>query len=117
MNVLLLTLPSCFLFDNQARQFGAALASFEKDYERQKAHPKRSNNEYLVGITAHNMAVVYLFAGQSEKAFELFEDAVALKRASFGNDHPQLAVSELFQLLLLVGLCRCLLLPSFHTHH
>jgi hypothetical protein len=82
-----------FLSNKQARQFGAALASFEKDFEREKAHPKRSNNAYLVGITAHNMAVVYLFAGRSDKALVLFQEAVTLKRAAFGNDHLQVAVS------------------------
>jgi len=69
------------------------LASFEKDLEREKAHPNRNNNSYLAGITAHNMAVVYMFAGRSDKALVLFEQAVALKRASFGNDHPQVATS------------------------
>lgn len=85
----------CFtlLFQQQARQFGAALASFEQDLERQKAHPNRHNNAYLAGITAHNMAVVYLFAGQSEKALVLFEEAVELKRASFGSMHPHVANS------------------------
>lgn len=39
------------------------------------------------------MAVLYLFAGQSDKAFGLFEQAVALKRASFGNNHIQVANS------------------------
>lgn len=69
------------------------MAAFEKDLEREKAHPNRNNNKYLAGITCHNMAVVYLFAGQSEKAFGLFEQAVALKRASFGNTHPEVATS------------------------
>eukprot|EP00544_Gedaniella_sp_CCMP2646_P006230 CAMPEP_0202503000 /NCGR_PEP_ID=MMETSP1361-20130828/40613_1 /ASSEMBLY_ACC=CAM_ASM_000849 /TAXON_ID=210615 /ORGANISM="Staurosira complex sp., Strain CCMP2646" /LENGTH=362 /DNA_ID=CAMNT_0049136133 /DNA_START=90 /DNA_END=1178 /DNA_ORIENTATION=+ len=77
----------------EARQFGAALASFEKDLEREKANPARNNNKFLAGITCHNMAVVYLFAGQSDKAFSLFEQAVALKRASFGKDHIQVASS------------------------
>jgi len=61
--------------------------------ESEKAHPKRSNNAYLAGVTAHNMAVVYLFAGQSDQALVLFEEALALKRASFGNSHQQVANS------------------------
>ena len=85
-----------FLFTfciTQSRQFGAALVAFEDDFDREKAHPARSNNKYLAGITCHNMAVVYLFAGQSEKALGLFEQAVALKRASFGSNHIQVANS------------------------
>lgn len=39
------------------------------------------------------MAVVYLFAGQPDQALLLFQDAVALKRASFGNNSPPVATS------------------------
>ena len=102
----LLTLP-LFSF-KQLNQFGAAMASFEKDLERQKAHPKRNNNSYLSGITANNMAVVYLFAGRSDEAFALFQEAVALKRVAFGNDHPQVAVSYNMMLLRCCCCCSCL---------
>ena len=77
----------------EAGQFDAALDAFKKDYESQKVHPRRNDNNYLIGISAHNMAVVCLFAGRSDKALVLFREAVALKRAAFGDDHLQVANS------------------------
>jgi tetratricopeptide (TPR) repeat protein len=77
----------------ESRQFGAALDAFKKDYEKEKAHPRRNSNNYLTGISAHNIAVVYMFAGQADQALALFTEAVALKRAAFGDEHPQVATS------------------------
>jgi hypothetical protein len=77
----------------QRKEFGGALEDFNKDFEKQKAHINRGINRYMVGITAHNIAVILVLAGRDDKAFPLFEEAVNLKRHAFGPEHPEVAVS------------------------
>ena len=50
----------------------------------------------MLGITAHNMAVVCVLAGREQMALPLFEEAVAAKREAFGCEHPEVAVSYFF---------------------
>jgi hypothetical protein len=49
----------------------------------------------MLGITAHNMGVIYVLAGRDHLALPLFEEALALKRKAFGHEHPEVAVSLL----------------------
>jgi hypothetical protein len=77
----------------QEKNYGAALDDFRRTYEAQKRNPKRKNNNYMLGITAHNMGVVCVLAGRDQLALPLFEEAVAVKREAFGREHPEVAVS------------------------
>lgn len=77
----------------QAKKYEQAIGDLYRIYETQKRNPDRQNNKYLVGITAHNIAVIYVLANRDDKALPIFRQAVALKRAAFGENHPQVAVS------------------------
>jgi tetratricopeptide (TPR) repeat protein len=77
----------------QEKKYGVALDDFRKIYEAQKRNPKRNNNNYMLGITAHNMGVICVLAGREQLALPLFEEAVAAKRKAFGQEHPEVAVS------------------------
>lgn len=59
----------------------------------QKAHLNRGNNKYLAGITAHNLAVVHVLAGETLGVVELFQEAISLKEAAFGSHHFEVALS------------------------
>ena len=59
----------------------------------QKAHFNRGNNKYLAGITAHNLAVVHVLAGETQGVIDLFREAITLKEAAFGADHFEVALS------------------------
>jgi tetratricopeptide (TPR) repeat protein len=59
----------------------------------QKAQLTRGNNRYLAGITAHNLAVVKVLAGESEGVLSLFEEAISLKESAFGSHHFEVALS------------------------
>lgn len=50
-------------------------------------------NFYRVGIIAHNLGVASVLAGNDSEAIEMFKDAIQLKEAAFGSDHPQVAQS------------------------
>lgn len=73
------------------KEFAAALSDLYKDYEHQKNHPTRGSNQYMAGITGHNIAVLHILSDQSDKALPLFRQAVTLKRVAFGPDHPEVA--------------------------
>jgi hypothetical protein len=77
----------------KSRNFGAALADFRRSYNQQKRNPSRNGNAYLLGITTHNMGVVSVLAGHDEEALPLFEEAVAIKSSTFGQCHPEVAIS------------------------
>jgi tetratricopeptide (TPR) repeat protein len=66
---------------------------FKRDYETQKKRPTVNCNSSLLGITAHNMGVVCILAGKDGESIPYFREAVDLKRAAFGEDHPEVAVS------------------------
>jgi Flp pilus assembly protein TadD len=76
----------------QSRKFEEALSDFRKAYDVQKRRPAKNNNNFMLGITAHNMGVVCVIAGRDHHALPLFEEAVALKREAFGLEHPEVAV-------------------------
>ena len=77
----------------QAGNFNAALATFRRAYHQQKRNPSRNGNSYMLGITIHNMGVVNVLARRDEEALPLFEEAVAVKRDTFGPHHPEVAIS------------------------
>jgi hypothetical protein len=47
----------------------------------------------MLGITTHNIGVLYVLAGRDDLALPFFEEAVQLKSESFGADHPEVSVS------------------------
>jgi len=51
------------------------------------------NNFYMAGITAHNLGVVKVLAGEDDAAEPLFREAISLKEAAFGRDHEVVALS------------------------
>jgi tetratricopeptide (TPR) repeat protein len=59
----------------------------------QKKYPLRTNNFHMCGITAHNLGVIRVLAGADDEATPIFKQAIALKSASFGPDHPEVALS------------------------
>jgi serine/threonine-protein kinase len=64
-----------------------------KQLQWQKKYPNRGNNCFFAGITAHNLGVAKVLAGSDEEAEPLFREAITLKEAAFGNDHPEVALS------------------------
>ena len=54
---------------------------------------RKGNNRLLEGITLHNIGVAYLLSGKFEQAFPFFEESVLVKKAAFGDGHPEVAVS------------------------
>jgi tetratricopeptide (TPR) repeat protein len=64
-----------------------------KTLAAQTAHPNRTNNRYMRGITAHNLGVIRVLAGADDEATPLFRQAITLKTASFGPDRPEVALS------------------------
>ena len=79
---------------SQKKDFDAALQDLCKDYEYQKNHPTRGGNKFMAGISGHNIAVLYVLSDQTDQALPLFLQAATLKRAAFGSDHPEVAVSK-----------------------
>ena len=59
----------------------------------QKAQLHRGNNKYLAGITAHNLAVVHVLAGETAGVMDLFREAISLKESAFGAHHFEVALS------------------------
>lgn len=47
----------------------------------------------MAAITAHNLGVLHVLAGQDDLALPLFEEAIDRKRQEFGADHPEVAIS------------------------
>mmetsp|Transcript_54086 Transcript_54086/g.65297 ORF Transcript_54086/g.65297 Transcript_54086/m.65297 type:complete len:207 (-) Transcript_54086:163-783(-) len=60
---------------------------------RMQREHKNGDNIYLEGITIHNIGVVYLLAGNFDKAYPVFNEAIRCKRAAFGHDHPEVTIS------------------------
>lgn len=63
--------------------------------KRQKAHLQGQNglNFYISGITAHNLGVAKVLAGDDSAAEPLFREAISLKETAFGRDHEEVALS------------------------
>jgi tetratricopeptide (TPR) repeat protein len=89
---------------SQNKEFDEALKELQKDFEHQKNHPLRGSNKYMAGITGHNMAILYALSDQSDQALSLFRQALSLKRTAFGDDHPIVAVSLCYGVLILMSL-------------
>ena len=55
----------------------------------------RQTNEifHFEAMTLHNIGVVYLLAGDFDKALLNFQEACRMKRIAFGDEHPEVAVS------------------------
>lgn len=82
-----------FFNDVQSKNFEETLKDLRKAYDQQKRRPTTDCNNYMMGITKHNMGVVCVLAGRDHHALPLFEEAVALKREAFGQENPEVAVS------------------------
>lgn len=77
----------------KGQEFDVALKELGKDLENQKKHPNRGTNKYLMGISAHNIGVIYVLAGKDDQALPLFRQALTMKKAAFGEHHPEVALS------------------------
>eukprot|EP00538_Stauroneis_constricta_P006794 CAMPEP_0119549306 /NCGR_PEP_ID=MMETSP1352-20130426/3046_1 /TAXON_ID=265584 /ORGANISM="Stauroneis constricta, Strain CCMP1120" /LENGTH=406 /DNA_ID=CAMNT_0007594839 /DNA_START=104 /DNA_END=1324 /DNA_ORIENTATION=+ len=77
----------------RTNQFGAALEDFRNEMNEQQTRPLRDNNFFRIGISAHNVGVISVLAHRDELIIPFFEQAVSSKRVSFGDDHPELAIS------------------------
>uniref|UniRef100_A0A6S8JIB4 MalT-like TPR region domain-containing protein n=1 Tax=Amphora coffeiformis TaxID=265554 RepID=A0A6S8JIB4_9STRA len=75
------------------KEFRAMMIELSVQLTSQKAHLNRGNNKYLAGITAHNLAVVQVLAGETQGVIELFQEAISLKEAAFGSHHFEVALS------------------------
>lgn len=78
----------------KTKQFKAAISDFNEDLKTQRMHPNRGNNKLLAGITAHNIGVLHVLAGNDDESISLFEEAIDRKKTVFGPEHPEVAVSE-----------------------
>jgi hypothetical protein len=77
------------------KKFKSALKTLFEVYEHQKKYPNVGRNNFISGITCHNIAVLYVLSEQlEEKALPFFRQALELKRGAFGVDHPQVMVSH-----------------------
>lgn len=77
----------------KSKQFSALSDRLSKQFNWQKMHVQSGTNFYLVGITAHNLSVAKILAGDDSEAEALFREAIALKEAAFGKDHAEVALS------------------------
>lgn len=77
----------------KAHNFDAAISEYMDDLKAQRAHPNKGNNRLLAGITAHNLGVLNVLAGNDDEAIPLFEEAIDRKRNKFGKNHPEVAIS------------------------
>ena len=74
--------------------YDAAIRDVQKQYNGQKRRVLKGNNFFKLGISAHNLGVLSILAGRSNSISSvLFQEAVAMKKRSFGDDHPEVAVS------------------------
>jgi hypothetical protein len=80
-------------FPLQIKEYSYLAQELAKNLAAQTARPDRGNNRYLVGITAHNLGVIKVLLGRDDEATPLFQQAIALKKVSFGTDHPEVALS------------------------
>jgi hypothetical protein len=63
----------------QRKEFHALINDLSDQFAAQKAHMHLGNNQYLAGITAHNLAVVRVLAGEDDDSVvELFRQASTL---------------------------------------
>jgi tetratricopeptide (TPR) repeat protein len=82
----------CLSF-GQNKDYETLVTKLTTMLERQKQHPNTGNNQYLAGITAHNLVVVKLLAGHDDDALSLLEEAISLKEAAFGTDHFEVGLT------------------------
>ncbi|CAB9503361.1 Kinesin light chain [Seminavis robusta] len=76
-----------------SKKFDASITEFHNDLKSQRANPQRGTNGLVAGITAHNLAVLHVLAGNDQEIIPLFQEAIDRKRDAFGHDHPQVAIS------------------------
>jgi len=79
----------------QDKKFSTLAHELSKQLQRQKAHLQGQGgmNFYTAGITAHNLGVSKVLAGDDNAAEPLFREAIALKETAFGRDHEEVALS------------------------
>ena len=61
---------------------------------RQENGAEKEPEKDLLGLTYHNVAVLYLLQGQLDKAVEFSEKAIESKADSFGENHHLVAVGS-----------------------
>jgi hypothetical protein len=62
-----------------------------------KSHKlKYGNVHHLVGMTLHNIALVSLYAGRYKDSLWYFQEAVSIRVAALGTDHPDVSVRVIF---------------------
>ena len=77
----------------QSKQFKRLKEELSKAFRIQKTHPNKDDNQYLAGITAHNLGVVSVLTGNPDEAVAYFREAICLKENSFGRNDRQVALS------------------------
>lgn len=85
--------PDLSPLPSQCKRYHAANDQLTKALARQRSTPDRGFNKYLAGITAHNLAVCELLAGNDDEAVQLMEEAVILKENAFGKNHPEVGIT------------------------
>eukprot|EP00549_Striatella_unipunctata_P019837 CAMPEP_0118676560 /NCGR_PEP_ID=MMETSP0800-20121206/2118_1 /TAXON_ID=210618 ORGANISM="Striatella unipunctata, Strain CCMP2910" /NCGR_SAMPLE_ID=MMETSP0800 /ASSEMBLY_ACC=CAM_ASM_000638 /LENGTH=351 /DNA_ID=CAMNT_0006572093 /DNA_START=137 /DNA_END=1192 /DNA_ORIENTATION=+ len=74
--------------------FPSAIKEFDRLFQSQFSHQKRGDNPYFMGMTLHSLAVLYILMGESEKAMPLLRNALEMKEQAFGNEHPEVAITQ-----------------------
>lgn len=75
----------------QRNELDLALEVFDEMLQNQR-ETKHPDNDMLEGLTLHNIGVVHMLAGNFTLAFPAFKEAVRIKKAAFGENHPEVAV-------------------------
>ena len=74
------------------KDFDQAGHAFQEILENHRTR-QTSESFHLEALTLHNIGVVYLLAGDFDKALLNFKEACQMKRINFGHEHPEVSVS------------------------
>ena len=78
-----------------------------------------TENSLHLGAAFHNLAIANLLAEkQNDSVLNLFEESVIVKRETFGNDHPTLAVCHVIVKIICCIDCKngTSIIPNFSFH-
>lgn len=73
-------------------EFDLALEVLEEMLQDQR-ETRGEDFALLEGLIIHTIGVVHMLSGNCTLAFPAFKEAVRVKRAAFGEDHPEVAMS------------------------
>jgi hypothetical protein len=76
------------------KKYELALSIYERIVKDLKKNISIHHNGCLLGLALHNMAVINLLAGKEKSSIPLFQEAVTVKKSSFGEHHLEVAVSS-----------------------